>query len=456
MRITYRQRQREVDDLVEVYTGQRLGRRTFLRRAMATGLSLGAATNLLVACGDSNTPPTSIDVLNVWSDEELNSFRAVVAPFTKQTGIVINLESTRNLTVALTIRQRGNDPPDLAVLPNPAQLRQMAGQQQLFRLDAFLDMRKLRSDYGSAWLDLASYQGGLYALILKAANKGTIWYSPAHFKAQGYRIPTTWHDLLALSTEIAASGQYPWSMGLSSEASSGWPAADWVAEIYLRQFGQDLYDQWVNHQIHWTDSSVRQAFQLFGQIVAGKHYVRSAPQSILRTTYQDACYALFATPPQAYMNYLGDFAIGFITSQYPHAQPGSDFNFFQFPTLDVRYSGAVTVSADFVVAMRDNPAVHQFMQYLSSASAQAIWVKRGGAISLNKEVDLVDYPNDVARASARMLLNAPTFRFGADDLMPFAVEHAFWQQIQNFITDQSQLDTVLNTIEISARLNYGT
>src|SRR5258707_3503656 len=362
MLITYRQRQREVDDLVEAYAGQRLGRRTFLRSAMATGLSLGAATNLLVACGDSSTPPTSIDVLNVWSDEELNSFRAEVAPFTKQTGIVINLESTRNLTVALTIRQRGNDPPDLAVLPNPAQLRQMAGQQQLFRLDAFLDMRKLRSDYGSAWLDLASYRGGFYALIPKAANKGTIWYSPAHFKAQGYQVPRTWHDLLALSTEIAASGQYPWSMGLSSEASSGWPAADWVAEIYLRQFGQDLYDQWVNHQIHWTHSSVRQAFQLFGQIVAGKHYVQSAPQSILRTTYQNACYALFARPPQAYMNYLGDFAIGFITSQYPHAQPGSDFNFFQFPTLDTRYSGAVTVSADFVVAMRDNPAVHQFMQ----------------------------------------------------------------------------------------------
>jgi hypothetical protein len=39
-------------------------------------------------------------------------------------------------------------------------------------------------------------------------------------------------------------------------------------------------------------------------------------------------------------------------------------------------------------------------------------------------------------------------------MMPFAVERVFWQQVQTFIADQSQLDAVLNAIEISARLNY--
>lgn len=454
MLILNRQRQKEVDRLVAAYAEQRPGRRTFLRRALATGLSLSAATALLAACGEGSSPPTSIDVLNVWDGEELASFREVVAPFTRATGIVINLESTRNLNVALTIRLRGNDPPDLAVLPNPPQMRQMASQRQLIRLDTFLDMHQMQSDYASDWLDLASYNGNLYALVYKAANKGTIWYNPTHFKDQGYQIPTTWSELLALSNEIARSGQYPWSLGISSSASSGWPAADWIAEIYLRQFGKDLYDQWVNHMLPWTHSSVRQAFQLFGQIVGGKHYIKGTPQTILHSSYINACYDLFAQPPQAYMNYLGDFATGFITNQFPGARPGIDFDFFQFPTLDTRYTGAVTGSADLVVAMRDNDAVRQFMSYLASAAAQSIWVKRGGATSVNKEVDLVDYPNDVARRSARMLIDATTFRFGADDMMPFAVEQVFWQQMQNFIADQSQLDTALNTIEISARLSY--
>ena len=456
MLIIYCQRQREVDGLVEAYTDLRLGRRAFLQRAIAIGLSFGAATALLTACGEGSAPPASIDVLNVWSGEELVSFRAVVAPFTKATGIAINLESTRNLNVALTIRLRGSDPPHLAVLPNPALMRQIASQSQLVRLDTFLNMHKMRSGYSSDWLDLASYRGNLYALIYKAANKGTIWYKPTRFKAQGYQVPTTWQDLLALSDHIARAGQYPWSLGVENATASGWPAADWVAEIYLRQFGKELYDQWVNHQIPWTHSSVRRAFQIFGQIVGGKHYVRGAPQTILRTSYIDACYQPFAQPPQAAMNYLGDFATGFIANQFPDARPGVDFDFFPFPTLDARYAGAVIGSADLVVAMRDNDAVRQFMTYLSSADAQAIWVKRGGATSVNKEVNLVDYPNDVARRSAHMLINATPFRFGADDMMPFAVERVFWRQIQNFIADPLQLDTVLNAIEVSARLNYGT
>ena len=456
MLILYRERQRETDRLVEAYASSRLHRRAFLRRAVAAGLSFSAASSLLAACDGGSAPVDSIDVLNVWSGEELDAFQEVVKPFEKAHGIKINLESTRNLNVALTIRVRGNDPPGVAIVPNPPQLRQLASQNLLYRLDTFLDMRKMRSDYHSDWLDLASYNGHLYALVYKAANKGTIWYSPMRFKALGYPIPSTWDELIALSNEIARSGKYPWAIGVENGTASGWPAADWVAEIYLKQFGPDLYDQWVNHQIPWTHSSVRHAFQLFGQIVGGKHYVKNAPQAVLNTGYDVACYEPFSTPPQAYMDYLGDFATGFITNRFPNAQPGIDFNFFPFPTLDTRYAGAVTGGADLVVAMRNNDAVHKFMTYLATASAQAIWVKLGGATSVNKEVDLGDYPNDVARASASMLIQATTFRFGAGDLMPVPVQKVFWQKIQEFIADQRQLDSILNRIELTARAAYAS
>lgn len=454
MLIVQRHRQREVNHLVAAYAEQRIGRRALLQRALAAGLSVNAASALLAACDGEHSSPTTIEVLNVWSGEEQASFQAVVAPFTKTTGIAINLEVTRNLNAALTMRTRGNNPPDIAVIPNPPQLRQLAEQNLLSRLDTFLDMPKMHQNYARDWLDLASYHGHLYALVYKAANKGTIWYNPMSFQQQGYALPTTWEDLLALSTEIARAGRYPWALGVENGTASGWPAADWVAEIYLKQFGLDLYDQWVDHQIPWTHSSVKQAFQLFGQIVGGTHYIAGAPQTVMNTSFDIACYEPFNTPPQAYMDYLGDFAAGFITTEFPKARPGLDFNFFPFPTLDPRYAGAVTGGADLVVAMRDNTAVRQFMTYLAGADAQTIWVKRGGATSINRAVNLQDYPNDVARNSARMLLDATTFRFGAGDLMPFPVQKAFWQQTLNFIADQSQLDTILNTIELTAQRAY--
>ena len=446
--------QRVIKGLLADCHEQRLDRRTFLQRSMNAGLSASAAAALLASCEPSATAAGPLDVLAVWSGEEQAAFRTVVTPFTRATGITVNLEATRNLDAALTMRTRGNNPPDIAVIPNPPQLRLLAEQGLLVRLDTFLDMTKMRRDYSNDWLDLAAYRGHLYALIYKASNKGTIWYNPTHFQAQGYALPTTWDDLLALSDRIARSGYYPWALGVENATASGWPAADWVAEIYLRQFGPELYDQWVTHQIPWTHSSIKRAFQLFGQIVGGSHYIAGAPQAVLDTSFDVACYEPFSTPPQAYMDYLGDFALGFITAEFPHAQPGTDYDFFPFPTLDSRYAGAVTGGTDLVVAMRDNEMVRTFMTYLSSANTQAIWAKRGGATSVNRGVNLVDYPNAVARASAHMLVDATTFRLGAGDLMPITLQKMFWQQIQNFILNQGQLENILQTLELAAQQVY--
>src|ERR1700742_2328527 len=100
---------------------------------MATGLRFSAASLLLAACDGDNSyanNTATIDVLNVWSGEEQASFKGVVAPFTKQAGITINVEATRDLNTALNIRLNANDPPDIAVIPNPDKLRQMAKQKQ--------------------------------------------------------------------------------------------------------------------------------------------------------------------------------------------------------------------------------------------------------------------------------------------------------------------------------------
>jgi alpha-glucoside transport system substrate-binding protein len=454
MLISRSHRRNELDQLVEAYTSHRLSRRVFLQRAVAAGLSVSAATALLAACGGPSQP--TVDVLNVWGGEEQDSFKAVVAPFTKTNNIAVNVESTRDLDATLTSRIRGGNPPDIAILPNPGKMQQLAKQGKLVRLDTFLDMSKLRSDYASSWIDLGTYNGGFYALFYKAANKGTIWYSPNQFNMLGIQSPATWPDLSALSDKIASSGKYPWSMGVESGAASGWPAADWVAEIYLNQSGPDAYDQWVGHKIPWTHSSIKSAFQSFGQIVGGKHYINGAPKSVLATGFQDASYAPFTSPPQSYMYYLGDFAAGFITGQFPKAKPGADFNFFPFPTINKQYQGAVTGGADVVVAMRDTEAVRKLIAYLATADAQTIWVKRGGFTSLNKSVDLTAYPNPVAQASAKMLTSTTTFRFGAGDLMPPAVQQAFWKGLLTFIGDQHQLDSILSNIESTAQQAYSS
>lgn len=459
MAIFDRRSRLDLDQLVEEFSTTTMPRRTFIKRATATGLSLSAASALLAACGGSTTTNgttkvSSIDVLTEWSGEELASFNAINDAFTAKTKIKVNVESTRDLPAVLNTRVKGNNPPDICGMPTISTFHQLAQQKKLVRLDSFFDMSEINKNYNKTWIDLASYNGGLYAVLPKANNKGTIWYNPTAFKAAGLTIPQTWNDLITLSDKIAAMSKYPWALGVESAASSGWPAADWIAEIYMNQNGPDLYSQWVNHKIPWTHSTIKNAFQMFGQIVNGKHYINGAPQSILATNYQDASYEPFYSTPRAYMFYLGDFTEGFITGQFQNLKAGTDYSFFPFPTINAQYKNSVTGGADIVVGMKDNDGTRQFLEFLSTAAAQEIWVKRGGSTSVNKAVTFSSYPDPIARASAEQMTNATNFSLGADDMMPQQVENAFWAATLAYIGDPTKLDSALSTVESIAQQAY--
>lgn len=456
-----RQKRDGLDQLVRDFADYKVNRRQFLQRAMAVGLSATAATSLLEACGgsspavNSTTPTTvkSIDSLVVISGTELANYNEVNAAFTQKTGIKVNVESTRDLPTVLNTRIRGNNPPDIAA-PTPALLKTYAGQGKLLRLDSFLNMSEIRANYTQAWLDVVTVNGGIYGVPFLANTKGTIWYNPQQFSANGYTTPTTWTDLVALSNKIASSGKFPWSMGVESGAASGWPAADWIDQIFLTLNGPDMSDKWVAHQIPWTDPSVKNAFQYFGQIAHGNHYIKGAPASILATNFQPASYLPYQSPPAAYMYYLGDFTEGFITAQFPNLKPGTDFNFFPWPTLNPSYAGAVTGGVDLYVALKDNNGTRQYMQFLYSAEAQEIWVKKGGKTSVNKSVPLSAYPDSVAANTAKQLTTATSFRVSQDDAMPSAMETAYWKATLNYIQNPSQLDSILSSLESTAASAY--
>lgn len=459
MPIYDRQKRNRLDQLVEDFTVRHsLSRREFMQRAAAVGLSVSAAGALLDACGGptSNTPAkvTSIDVMTEYVSKELDSFNAINDAFKAKTGINVKVEASRDLPAELAARVRGGTPPDIAGMPSFTAFQSFAQQGKLVKLDSYFDMGQIQQNYSKAWTDFGSVNGHLYAVFPKANTKGTIWYSPKQFQAQNLTIPKTWDELITLSNSVAGSGKYPWALGVESGASSGWPAADWVDQIYLSLNGPTMYDKWVAHKIPWTDSSVKKAFQMFGQIIQGNHYINGAPQAVLATNFQDASYLPFDSPPKAYMYYLGDFAESFITKQFPSIQAGTDFGFFNFPTINPQYAGMVTGGADIMAAFKDNDGTRQYMQFIASTEGQSIWPKRGGATSVNKAVPLSAYSDPVSKASAQQLTSASTFRVGADDLMPTAMENAYWAGMLTYIGDPSKLDSVLSTLESTATQTY--
>ena len=393
---------------------------------------------------------STVNVLGVWDTDELESFQAMVAPWEEQTGGAMAFSGTRDLIAVLTARVAAGNPPDVAILPNPGQMIELVKEGKLVALDSFLDMDTINQQYAQGWIDLGTADGNLYGVFMKADSKGTVWYSPRDFTANGWEVPNTWDEMIALSDRIVSEGMNPWSVAVESAEASGWPATDWIGEILLHESGGDVYDQWVNHEIPWTDSRIKSAWEKFGQIVLTPEYVPGGATTALSTHFIDGAYLPFEDPPRAAMYYLGAFTQGFISEQFPELVAGEDYAFFPFPTIDPQYAGAVTGGANVVVLFNDNPTTRSFVEYIESAEAQQIWVERGGFTSVNNQVSLDAYTNPLARLAAEQLTDATVFRFDADDNMPSAVQKAFWKGTLDYLQAPLQLDSILADIETIA------
>jgi len=422
------------------------------RKKFFLGVSLIILIGLLFSACPA--PPEdeigSVEVLGVWGGDELASFEAMVTPWEEQTGGTMEFTGTRDLIAILTTRVAAGNPPDVAILPNPGQMIELVEDGELVALDSFLDMTTINQEYAQGWIDLGSVDGNLYGIFMKASSKGTVWYNPKVFAANEWEVPTTWDEMIALSDQIVAEGMYPWSVAVESGEASGWPATDWIGEILLHESGGEVYDQWVDHDIPWTDPSIKSAWEKFGQICLTPDYVPGGAIAILATNFVDGSYLPYEDPPQAAMYYLGSFTQGFIAEQFPDLVAGEDYAFFPFPTIDPQYAGAVTGGADVVVVFNDNMTTRSFIEYLATAEAQQIWVERGGFTAANNQVSLDAYPDPLARLAAEQLTGATVFRFDADDSMPSAVQKAFWEGTLEYLQYPDQLDSILADIEARA------
>jgi ABC-type glycerol-3-phosphate transport system substrate-binding protein len=62
-------------------------------------------------------PKGAVTVLGVWGGSEFEAFAAAVEPFTKETGIGMAFETSREQATVLVTRVQAGNPPDIAILP---------------------------------------------------------------------------------------------------------------------------------------------------------------------------------------------------------------------------------------------------------------------------------------------------------------------------------------------------
>jgi alpha-glucoside transport system substrate-binding protein len=275
-------------------------------------------------------------------------------------------------------------------------------------------------------------------VFIKTAVKGLIWYNPKVIDLAATP-PATWDDLQKVAADNAGKAKAAWCVGVESGAASGWPGTDWIEDIVLRQSGPDVYNQWWQGKVKWTDPAIKSAFETFGKVVASSY---GGATAVNATNFANAGDPLFATPPGCLFHHQASFITGL--GGFKTAAAGT-YDFFPFPDINTQYTGAIEGAGDLFGMFHDTPAAKSLMAYLVTAEAQDIWVKAGGALSANKNA--TSYPDDISKRSAALLQDAKIFVFDASDLMPSAMNSAFWNGIVQYVKSPDQLDAILAELD---------
>ena len=418
--------------------------------ALLATLAAACADDPQSAPGTTVAAPQTVSVMGLWSGPELASFRTVASAWETENGTTVDWQGSQDLAGSLTAAIEKGTAPDIAVLPNPGLLHELAGRGALVPLDTVLDMDAVEADYAQPWLDLGSDGNRLYGLFYKVTDKSTVWYDPGAFADAGYAVPATWEDLIALADTMVAAERAPFSVVAPAGPAVGWALTDWVSLLVLGGCGVEVFDGWVDGDIAWTRPCIREAFVRFEQILSTPGYVLGGDQAVMATTDAAGAYPLYADPPAAYMYVMASFAQAFIAAKYPDLVAGEGYDTFPFPTMGTADDGAVMVGADIVVMLNDTPAARSLMTYLAGAPAQQAWIDLGGFTSVNRSVLLDHYPDPVARAIARRLRDAPAVRFSAGDLLPAALQREWWSAMTVLVANPSQLDPILQSLDDTA------
>ncbi|HEY7589673.1 MAG TPA: ABC transporter substrate-binding protein [Candidatus Limnocylindrales bacterium] len=399
-------------------------------------VGLAALAIVVGACntGGGGGGGKEVTVIGAWGGDEEKAFLEMVAPWEQQTGNKVKYTGTRDLNTILTTGVASGVLPDLAGLPGPGQMAEFARKGALKPLEGVLDTNTYKSETAPALVDLGTVDGKIVGVFIKSAVKGLIWYSPKNFQGTP---PKTWDELQNIAVDATGN---KWCVGLESGAASGWPGTDWIEDFVLRQSGPQVYNDWWAGKVKWSDPQIKSAFEAFGDVIAD---AAGGANGVLTTNFEVGGDGLFTDPPRCMFHHQASFITGL--GGFKGKTAGTDYDFFPFPDINSQYSGAVEGAGDLFGMFHDTDAAKSLMKYLVTAPAQDIWVKKGGALSANKNA--TSYPDDIAKRSAALLTGAKSFVFDASDLMPTAMNAAFWKAMLDYTQDPSKLDSILADLD---------
>jgi alpha-glucoside transport system substrate-binding protein len=385
----------------------------------------------------------TLTIFGPWRGEDEALFQTVLAYFADATGVNVRYSSSENYEQQIVIDTQAGSPPNIAILPQPGLLADLAAKGFLVPLgDETANWVKDNYGAGQSWVDLGSYKGkdgnkAYFAFPFKADVKSLVWYVPENFEEAGYKVPESMEDLFKLTDQIVADGGTPWCIGLGSGGATGWPATDWVEDLMLRTQPLDVYQKWTTNEVKFTDPAVVAAINEFGKFAKNEKYVSGGVAAVASTDFRDSPKGLFDIPPKCYLHHQASF----VPSFFPEGtKVGTDVDFFYMPAYAAKpeLGKPVLGAGTLVTVTKEAPSAKAFVDFLKTPIAHEVWMAQSSFLTPYKGVNVDAYANAQMKRQGEILTSATTFGFDGSDLMPGKIgAGAFWTGMIDFVGGKS-------------------
>jgi alpha-glucoside transport system substrate-binding protein len=401
--------------------------------------------------GKSGSGDKQIEIMYGFGGDQSKGFTGAMQQFEQQSGIKIKFtDASQSFDTLIRPRVQGNNPPDIALFPQPGLMLDFAKQGKLQDLGTMLDINGLKSQLVPGVLDVATLEGKVYGFPMNFSVKSLVWYPKKAWDAKGYKAPTTIAELEALTNQIKSDGTAPWCVGMESASATGWVATDWLEDFVLRYGGTQKYDQWVKHEIKFDDPVVKQSAEEFQKLALDDGNVFGGRKSVVSTNFGVAMNPEFQDPPKCFLHRQGNFVLqkGFLTEKI-RQNVDQEVGVFQLPGTDPN-TKPLLVAGDMAGAFSKDDDTKKAMEFMTSPQFKFSNIATATWLSPFKAFDLSNYPNEITKEVAKLAYASTEARFDGSDAMPGAVgAGSFWKGMTAWVSGQKSLDEALKDIDDS-------
>ena len=371
------------------------------------------------------------------SEVEAGAFNDTLALFREATGINAVYTGSADFEPQLNVMIQGNNPPDMALIPQPGGVIGFAQAGSIQAVPAAV-VERTNAQFPAGTNDPYVYEGSTYALRYKTDLKSILWYNNAIFADNGYEIPDSWDALKELSAQMIADGITPWCVGIESGGATGWPFTDWMEEMVLRLVDENVYDEWTAGDVTFSDPRIVAVAEEILSVWNTPGMVYASGGTIAATPFGANAEPL--VNGDCAMHRQAQFFASFFDTAGGTIGPDGDVGVAYFPAGGDGRTPVLT-AGNSVGAFRDAPEVWALMTWLADSEGQEARQRAqaaraaaasgegaaSGFMSSNINLDPSVF-NPVEQTWYETLASASPARFDASDLMVPARNRAFWDE----------------------------